>query len=52
MRPLVWLAPVALTLLVGCATRNDLYVLLPGKNGKTGALVVESEGKQQTLNTP
>jgi outer membrane protein OmpA-like peptidoglycan-associated protein len=52
VRPLVWLAPVALTLLVGCATRNDLYVLLPGKNGKTGALVVESEGKQQTLNTP
>ena len=52
MRPLLWLAPVALTILVGCATRNDLYVLLPGKNGKTGALVVESEGKQQTLNTP
>jgi len=52
VRILVWLAPVALTLLVGCATRNDLYVLLPGKNGKTGALVVESEGKQQTLNTP
>lgn len=52
MRPLLWLAPVALTLLVGCATRNDLYVLLPGKNGKTGALVVESKGKQQTLNTP
>lgn len=52
MRPLLWLAPVALTLLVGCATRNDLYVLLPGKNGKTGALIVESKGKQQTLNTP
>jgi outer membrane protein OmpA-like peptidoglycan-associated protein len=46
------LAPVALTLLVGCATRNDLYVLLPGKDGKTGALVVDSDGKQQTLNTP
>jgi outer membrane protein OmpA-like peptidoglycan-associated protein len=52
VRPLVWLAPVALTLLVGCATRNDLYVLLPGKDGKTGALVVDSGGKQQTLNTP
>ena len=52
MRILVWLAPVALTLLVGCATRNDLYVLLPGKDGKTGALVVDSGGKQQTLNTP
>ena len=44
--------PAALTLLVGCATRNDLYVLLPGKDGKTGALVVDSNGKQQTLNTP
>jgi len=52
VRPLVWLAPVALALLVGCATRNDLYVLLPGRDGKTGALVVDSEGKQQTLNTP
>ena len=44
--------PAALPLLVGCATRNDLYVLLPGKDGKTGALVVDSDGKQQTLNTP
>ncbi len=52
MRSLVWLAPLALTLLVGCASRNDLYVLLPGKDGKTGALVVESEGQKQTLNTP
>jgi len=52
VRKLVWLAPVALTILVGCATRNDLYVLLPGKNGKTGALVVESQGKKQTLDTP
>jgi outer membrane protein OmpA-like peptidoglycan-associated protein len=52
VRHLVWFAPLALTILVGCASRNDLYVLLPGKDGKTGALVVESEGKQQTLNTP
>ncbi len=52
MRHLIWFAPLALTILVGCASRNDLYVLLPGKDGKTGALVVESEGKQQTLNTP
>jgi len=51
-RNLVWLAPLALTALVGCATRNDLYVLLPGKDGKTGALIVESEGKKQTLDTP
>ena len=40
------LAPLALTLLVGCASRDDLYVLLPGKDGKTGALIVESEGQQ------
>ncbi|MGH7344925.1 MAG: hypothetical protein ACREK4_08435, partial [Candidatus Rokuibacteriota bacterium] len=51
-RHLVWLAPLALTALVGCATRNDLYVLLPGKDGKTGALTVESEGRKQTLDTP
>jgi outer membrane protein OmpA-like peptidoglycan-associated protein len=43
-RHLVWLAPLALTALAGCASRNDLYVLLPGKDGKTGALVVESVG--------
>jgi len=49
---LVWLAPLALTALVGCATRNDLYVLLPGKDGKTGALIVESQGQKQTLDTP
>lgn len=51
-RHLVWLAPLALTALAGCASRNDLYVLLPGKDGKTGALVVESEGKKQTLDKP
>jgi outer membrane protein OmpA-like peptidoglycan-associated protein len=51
-RHLVWLAPLALTALAGCASRNDLYVLLPGKDGKTGALVVESEGQKQTLDKP
>jgi outer membrane protein OmpA-like peptidoglycan-associated protein len=45
-------APLALSALAGCATRNDVYVLLPGKDGKTGALTVESEGKKQTLDTP
>jgi len=52
LRHLIWLVPAALPVLLGCATRNDLYVLLPGKDGKTGALVVDSNGKQQTLNTP
>jgi OmpA-OmpF porin, OOP family len=51
-RNLVWLAPLALTVLAGCATRNDLYVLLPGKNGKIGALTVESEGQKRTLDSP
>jgi len=51
-RHLVWLAPLALTVLAGCASRNDLYVLLPGKNGKTGALTVESEGQKRTLDSP
>lgn len=49
---LVWLAPLALSALAGCASRNDLYVLLPGKNGKIGALTVESEGKKRTLDSP
>ena len=31
--------------------RPDLYVLLPGADGKTGALVVTSEGREQTLRT-
>jgi outer membrane protein OmpA-like peptidoglycan-associated protein len=51
-RYLVWLAPLALTALAGCASRNDLYVLLPGKNGKIGALTVQSEGKKHTLDSP
>ena len=51
-RHLARLALLALILPAGCASRNDLYVLLPGKDGKTGALVVESEGKKQTLDTP
>ena len=51
-RHLAWLALLALILLAGCASRNDLYVLLPGKDGKTGALTVESEGKKQTLDKP
>jgi outer membrane protein OmpA-like peptidoglycan-associated protein len=50
-RNLVWLAPLALTALAGCASRNDLYVLLPGKNGKIGALTVESEGQKRTLDS-
>jgi outer membrane protein OmpA-like peptidoglycan-associated protein len=45
-------APLALSALAGCATRNDVYVLLPGKDGKTGALTVESEGQKQTLDKP
>jgi outer membrane protein OmpA-like peptidoglycan-associated protein len=55
-----WLAALALGVLVaatGCAkyphlapvARNDLYVLLPGADGKVGALVVTSEGREQTL---
>src|SRR4029077_6981951 len=32
--------------------RNDLYVLMPGPDGKTGALTVESGGKQAVLDQP
>jgi outer membrane protein OmpA-like peptidoglycan-associated protein len=47
-------------LLAGCAkvpkvvpaARNDLYILLQGADGKTGALVVTHGDQQQTLSTP
>ena len=54
MRRLAGLAALALLLLAGCAkpARNDLYVLLPGADGKTGALSVESDGKQAVLDQP
>ena len=48
------LAALALLLLVGCAKpmRDDLYVLMPDKDGKTGALSVESGGQQAVLDQP
>jgi len=51
MRHLAGLAALALVLLSGCAkpARDDLYVLLPGEAGKTGALTVESGARQQVL---
>jgi len=54
MRHLAGLAALALLLLAGCArpARDDLYVLMPGQDGKTGALSVESGGKQAVLDQP
>lgn len=54
MARLAGLAALAVLLLVGCAkpARNDLYVLMPGPDGKTGALTVESGGKQAVLDQP
>ena len=48
------LAALALLLLVGCAKpmRDDLYVLMPDQDGKTGALSVESGGQQAVLDRP
>jgi outer membrane protein OmpA-like peptidoglycan-associated protein len=48
------LAALALLLLVGCAKpmRDDLYVLMPDQEGKTGVLVVESGGQQAVLDRP
>jgi outer membrane protein OmpA-like peptidoglycan-associated protein len=48
------LAGLALLLLVACArpTRDDLYVLMPDQEGKTGALSVESGGQQAVLDRP
>jgi outer membrane protein OmpA-like peptidoglycan-associated protein len=54
MTRLTGFAALALLLLAGCAkpARNDLYVLMPGQDGKTGALTVESNGKQAVLDQP
>lgn len=48
------LAVLALLLLVGCAKpmRDDLYVLMPDQEGKTGVLAVESGGQQAVLDRP
>jgi outer membrane protein OmpA-like peptidoglycan-associated protein len=48
------LAALALLLLVGCAKpmRDDLYVLMPDQDGQTGALSVESGGRQAILDRP
>ncbi|HEY7434966.1 MAG TPA: OmpA family protein [Methylomirabilota bacterium] len=48
------LAALALLLLVGCAKpmRDDLYVLMPDQEGKTGALSVQSGGQQAVLDQP
>lgn len=48
------LAVLAVLLLVGCAkpVRDDLYVLVPDKDGKTGVLSVESGGQQTVLDQP
>ena len=48
------LAALAVLLLVGCAKpmRDDLYVLMPDQEGKTGALSVESGGQQAVLDRP
>jgi outer membrane protein OmpA-like peptidoglycan-associated protein len=54
MRRLAGLAALALLVLAGCAkpARDDLYVLMPGPEGKIGALSVESGGKQAVLDQP
>jgi outer membrane protein OmpA-like peptidoglycan-associated protein len=48
------LSALAALLLVGCAKpmRDDLYVLMPDQDGKTGALSVESGGQQTVLDRP
>jgi outer membrane protein OmpA-like peptidoglycan-associated protein len=51
-RKLVVFAPLALLVLTGCATRDDLYVLLPGRANHPGALTVTSGDEQRTLDQP
>ncbi|MGH8751722.1 MAG: hypothetical protein ACREUV_08465, partial [Burkholderiales bacterium] len=44
---------LAALFLGGCFARHDLVVLLPGKDGKTGAVVVSNNIRGETvLNTP
>jgi outer membrane protein OmpA-like peptidoglycan-associated protein len=43
---------VALLVLTGCATRNDLVVLLPGKGPTPGAVTVTSGEETRTLDQP
>jgi len=55
LRRLAGLASLGLLLLAGCAkpARDDLYVLLPGQDGRSsGAVTVESGGKQAILDQP
>ena len=54
MRRLAGLSALAVVLLAGCArpARDDLYVLLPGADGKTGAVSVESGGQATVLDQP
>ena len=51
-RHLVRLVPLALLVLTGCATRDDLYVLLPGRGNHPSALTVTSGDEQRTLDQP
>ena len=54
MRGLAAVAALALLAVAGCAkpARDDLYVLMPGQDGKTGVLSVESGGQQAVLDQP
>jgi outer membrane protein OmpA-like peptidoglycan-associated protein len=54
MRRLAGLSALGLLLLAGCAkpARDDLYVLLPSAEGKTGELSVDSAGRVTTLDQP
>jgi outer membrane protein OmpA-like peptidoglycan-associated protein len=54
MHRLAGLAALVLLLLTGCArpARDDLYVLLPGAEGKTGELSVDSAGRVTVLDQP
>jgi OmpA-OmpF porin, OOP family len=51
-RNCVSLVPLALLVLTGCATRDDLYVLLPGRGPSPGALTVTSGDEHRTLDQP
>jgi len=52
MRAVLVCAPVALTVLFGCQSAPELVVVLPGADGRTGAVVVERGAERTLLDQP
>lgn len=51
-RALAPLAPAGLALLLGCAAKNNLVVVLPEADGHVGAVVVKDDSGERVLDQP